>query len=87
MTTAERLTASRDAHATYRRVHDDAAKRKAPKPSGWQQHLWDALHLRLEAHDLDPTHADPAWSDDLAPHAELVSFYRRQLGLVQNGTQ
>lgn len=73
MTVADLLTESRASHTAYRRL-------RAPKPPGWQAHLWDALTLRQQAHAIDPRHADPAWADDAAPHADLMAFYTRQLG-------
>jgi hypothetical protein len=47
-----------------------------------EQHMAEALRLRLEAHALDPDHTAPAWSVDAAAnkgisHAQLVSFMRR----------
>lgn len=76
MTAAVLLAQSRAAHDDYRRC---AAKGR--KPDGWQAHLWDALTCREQAHALDPHHTDPAWSDDTVSHAELVAFYRKQLGV------
>lgn len=80
MTVAELLTASRASHGVYRQL---AAKGK--KPDGWQMHLWDALMLRRGAHKADPQHLDSAWSEDKAPHADLMVFYERQLGLQSAG--
>lgn len=76
MKVAELLTASRASHATYRQL---AAR--PPKPVGWQSHLWDALTLRERAHDADPGHRDPAWSEDRVSHEALMGFYREQLGI------
>lgn len=40
-----------------------------------EQHIVEALRLRLEAHALDPEHAAPAWGDDRRPDADLIKFY------------
>lgn len=73
------LAASREAH--------DAKKRKAGivgrhgrviAPPNWpeaEQHIVQALHHRLDAHDLDPQHVAPGWRDDRAPDANLIRFY------------
>lgn len=81
MTVADLLESSRASHAAYRAL-------PAPKPAGWQSHLWDAYTLRIMANNLDPDHTDPAWSADKAPHADLMRFYAEQLGLQvsQTGT-
>ena len=36
-----------------------------------------ALALRLQAHNLDPGHTDPAWAADPIPHVEIVAFLTR----------
>lgn len=63
------------AHTAYQRAS------KAQDYSTAEQHVAAALKARLEAHDLDPDHALPAWRDqslrtNRVSHDELVRFYR-----------
>lgn len=70
---ASKLVESRGAHLAYRyalTTNDRAAARLE---------LARASSLRQDAHDLDPSHTDPAWLDDVAPHADLMAFYAEQL--------
>lgn len=78
MTVADLLTASRQ-HALQRkrlagRANKDGHITHRPNYPAAEQAAAQALKLRLQAHDLDPDHTDPAWSDDPAPHAEIVAF-------------
>lgn len=38
-----------------------------------------ALRARLAAHLRDPAHLDPAWAEDRAPHADIVTFLVKYL--------
>jgi hypothetical protein len=42
-----------------------------------------ARRLRVEADKSDPGHTNPEWANDKAPHAEIMSFYNRYLGIAQ----
>lgn len=48
----------------------------APDYKGAEAEIALALEKRLQAHALDPQHADPAWSLDRASHEDLVAFYQ-----------
>lgn len=68
---------SHEAAARARKAGDKAAARVATEA---------ALHLREEAHALDPDHHAPAWAaeQEKTPrgkdtHAEFLAFYRQQL--------
>ncbi len=72
------------------RAHGMAAemRRQRSAPGLRRQQVERALSTRLQAHELDPTHSDPAWALDgkKGPngsdvHADAVTFYRQQLGL------
>lgn len=85
MTVADLLRQSREAHARYRRAagHIDQLGSIAdqPNPDAARLAVVDALEFRNQADALDPSHDDPAWSDDTAankgvPSATLVHFYR-----------
>ncbi len=41
-----------------------------------EAYLAEALRLRLDAHALDPDHADPEWRRDVVSHDDLVAFFR-----------
>lgn len=79
------LAASKAAHARYRRLAGTIDKRGSvaspPHYPSAEREVRDALKLRLEAHDADPTHADPQWAADEPqwPHEKLVAFYRNYL--------
>jgi hypothetical protein len=75
VTVADLLAASRAAHAEYRRI----ANRRRITDNDRQLH--DALAFRQKAHDADPEHRHPAWQADIAPHADLMAFYRQKLGI------
>ncbi len=89
MTVAELLTASRQAHQRYRLQHagridktGKVAHQPELKPSG--EAIQDALRLRLDAHQLDPQHTDPAWLSDTeankgVDHDAMVEFLGRYL--------
>lgn len=77
------LAASRAAHARYRR-HAGTADAKGNITRAYdatvcEPAITDALKTRLQAHELDPDHADPAWAQDGAQHQKLVTFYERFL--------
>lgn len=40
-----------------------------------------ALDTRLQAHQLDPTHTDPSWALDKAPHDKVVAFLKDWIAL------
>lgn len=77
------LTQSRAAHTAKKRAAGLTDKHgnvtSHPNYPKAEQHIADALRLRLEAHDLDPDHTAPAWRDDTTPHAQLVAFYTEYL--------
>ena len=73
------LVASRAAHDMKKRnagiinkAGDVIAKPNWPVA---EQHIVEALRLRLEAHALDPEHTASGWAQDAAPDAELIKFY------------
>lgn len=41
----------------------------------------EALNLRMEAENLDPSHVSPGWSVDVVPSSQLLKFYRAHLGI------
>jgi hypothetical protein len=78
---ADLLIASRAQHDQKRqstgRVNRDGIVTSKPNYPKAENHIAEALRLRLEAHELDPEHTDPEWSRDVAPHDALVAFYRQ----------
>ena len=81
MTVADLLKESMAAHqqALYARQHKATISAV--------QHLERAYRLRLDAHQQDPNHTDPAWQAErgFSPagkdtHAEMLKFYEQQLG-------
>lgn len=69
------LTAAESAHLAYQKAS------KAQDYPTAEQCVARALASRLEAHDLDPDHALPAWRDqslrtNRISHDALVRFYR-----------
>jgi hypothetical protein len=81
-TVAELLRLSRH-HAQQRKRHTGMQKNGAitSKPDYTQATLeaQQALDLRLQAHQLDPEHQDPAWLADPVPHAQMVSFLEKYI--------
>ena len=85
MTVADLLAASRAAHLQKKhaagRVDRVGTVIAAPDYPKAEQHAEDALNLRLQAHELDPEMADPAWAQDEALNgcstAMVESFLRR----------
>jgi hypothetical protein len=81
MSVADLLLASRAAHNRKRQSTGKTDKHgvisSRPDYQKAEAHIAEALRLRLEAHALDPEHADPEWARDVAPHDELVAFYRQ----------
>ena len=80
---AELLQQSRSAHAEYRRASGrtdkDGLVVSAPDYGSAEAHVARALALRLEAHESDPLHADPAWDSEKHlrfHHDALMAFYR-----------
>lgn len=66
------------------RGHHIAAQacRKKGDRAGHLAHCREALSLRLEAHQRDPDHADPAWAAEVTSkyrHDALVRFYTHEL--------
>lgn len=46
-----------------------------------------ALDLRLQAHELDPDHRDPAWAQERTKkfhHDALITFYEHELARVNS---
>ncbi len=89
-TVADLLTQSRAAHEQFK----FNSHRMIPtgvggvietpgNPTEARKFLAEAQRLRLEAHDLDPTHADPAWGPDQQthPHDDVLDFYAKVLGV------
>lgn len=81
---AELLAQSKAAHQRYR--HASGSIKKAGNPAVQEAAISDALVTRLAAHDLDPDHTDPAWSEEQGfthqnedTHNVLVAFYRKWL--------
>lgn len=82
MTVAELLTSSRASHDAYRKLARKRTSNRQARAAFADigGHLWDAYSLRQRAHDLDPEHTDPSWSEDVkASHADLMAFYGRFL--------
>lgn len=71
---ADLLRQSRAANAAFH-VANQASQERASQRAAIQH----ALTLRLEADLADPHHTDPAWQDDQAPHADIVTFYQQYL--------
>lgn len=83
---ARLLSASREAHkrkkfsaGTINKNGDVASPPNYPQA---EQHLAEALRLRLEAHALDPEHTSEAWTVDAlanrgVTHDALVAFFRQ----------
>lgn len=78
LSVAQLLAESRQ-HQDHRKRLANALKgqQHAPNYAAAEQQAALALRKRLEAHAQDPTHADPAWALDTAPHAEIVAFLTR----------
>ena len=82
-TIADLLQQSRQ-HALNRKRHAGRANKDGlvSTPPDYPQaeaHAAQALDLRLQAHNLDPEHADPAWVTDLSAnrgisHDAIVAF-------------
>lgn len=72
-----------DRLARARQRHQDAKRaRREGRVDDARQATHDALTLRIEADDLDPTHADQAWVEDQHlhfDHASVLLFYREEL--------
>lgn len=63
-----------------RQANLDRLRAGNAKPPNYQlaeQHAARALELRLQAHDIDPQHADSEWANDKAPHDQVVGFLRK----------
>lgn len=79
------LAASREAHNRKKRtagvIDRDGRVIAPPNYSTAEQHIVEALRLRLEAHTLDPEHTADGWSVPIPPaktatsDAELIRFY------------
>jgi hypothetical protein len=73
------LTASRAAHDAKKRsagvIDRDGRVLAPPDYPSAEQHIVEALRLRLEAHALDPAHTASGWSADKAPDDKLIAFY------------
>lgn len=73
------LLASRAAHDMKKRnagvIDKSGAVIAPPNYPKAEQHLVDALRLRLDAHDLDPEHTAEGWAADKVADAELIRFY------------
>lgn len=73
------LTASRAAHDRKKRsaglIDKEGTVVAQPNYQVAEQHLAEALTLRLKAHELDPEHAASGWKQDRVPDAELIAFY------------
>ncbi|MEY4385599.1 MAG: hypothetical protein RLY20_882 [Verrucomicrobiota bacterium] len=72
---AELLAQSRAHHLTKTRLANRRiAGKHAPDYGAAEQAAAQALTLRLQAHQLDPDHIDPAWAADVVPHEQIVAF-------------
>lgn len=79
------LAASRAAHASKKvkagRVDKEGVVIVAPNYTEAEQHIAEALSLRLQAHVLDPAHVASGWSVPIppatrpTPDADLIAFY------------
>ena len=73
------LSASRAAHDAKKRkaglIDREGKVKTKPNYAEAEQHIVEALRLRVEAHALDPDHTADGWSQDRAPDAELIRFY------------
>lgn len=71
-----RLLAQSRAHALNRKrfANQQTNKQHTPNLTAAESEAAVALSTRLQAHDLDPDHADPSWALDVVPHAEIVAF-------------
>ena len=73
MTTAELLKASRGAHR----------RAKAAAAGNSEADYREALRLRLEAHEADPEHTDPAWlADAVNASGQMLRDRRHDQGKV-----
>ena len=76
-----------DALALSMRAHNAAKAVRHKRGAGDNEALLtEAQKLRLQAHNLDPKHGDPAWEIEQLPpsgypgiHERLLAFYERQL--------
>ncbi len=86
-TVAELLADSTAAHLRYRqaagRTDKDGRVISPPNDIEAEAAIREALSARLEAHALDPDHADAAWIGPKATHDDLVKFYDRYLAQVE----
>lgn len=72
------LKRSRAHHANKTRyANQKRGSQHVPNYPQAEAEIRDALRLRLEAHELDPTHSDPEWANDTVPHDALIAFMRR----------
>ena len=72
------LKRSRAHHAQKSRFANQMqGKQHVPNYAKAEAEIAEALRLRLQAHELDPTHADPEWANDKVPHEALVEFFQR----------
>lgn len=79
------LAESRAAHEAKKRkagvIDRDGRVVTNPNWPEAEQHIVEALRLRVEAHALDPDHTAPGWSVPIppaktaTPDAELIRFY------------
>lgn len=73
------LAASRAAHDAKKRkagvVDRDGRVLSQPNYPQAEQHIVEALRLRLEAHEMDPEHVASGWRDDRSTDAQLIAFY------------
>lgn len=75
-TVAQLLSESRAHHDNKNHLANRTVSgQPAPDYKGAEAEIAHALAKRLQAHNLDPAHLDPAWSLDRAKHEDLVAFY------------
>lgn len=88
MTVQQHLDAAWGEHTRYRRaagsIHGSGHPNAGDPASLADYHLTlqacrAALEHRQAAHALDPEHADPAWRQEKAPHAQMVEFYEKYI--------
>jgi len=76
---ASKLSASHSAHLRAQ------ACRLKKNTIGHLEAISEAYERRMEAHDLDPDHRDPAWQLETAKkfsHDACLQFYRHELGIL-----
>lgn len=75
------LTTAHVAHQQYRAAQPQIrAGRMIPGDAARAQvALQQALDARTAAHEADPAHTAPAWTDEEPQHDVLVAFYQTEL--------